>query len=149
MNDQSLVQRSDDKLKAAAERFLHPHPPTAYPWPCEMYDQPERRAMDAEMLAFAYLLKIAERPEDDAEPTTVEWLRSLPGAIIDPDGNSTLFSINNGNYFAIESDLSAGVQSMLAFRDLSCTYLSLGAVVLKTRGDVRRFFTALGIKLTV
>ena len=47
-----------DELKAAAERFTNPKPTEAYPWPCDMHEQPAQRSKDAGLLAQAYLAEV-------------------------------------------------------------------------------------------
>jgi hypothetical protein len=41
--------------REAAERFANPKPAEAYPWPCDMTEQPAQRVADMATLARAYL----------------------------------------------------------------------------------------------
>jgi hypothetical protein len=53
------------ELQAAVKRWSDPNPADAYPWPCDMHEQPAQRSTDAAMIARAYL---AEHPSGVASP---------------------------------------------------------------------------------
>jgi hypothetical protein len=76
-----------DELREAAERYANPKPSEAYPWPCDMHEQPMRRSRDAAVLARAY---IAEHPADSELPVTEDWLRAV-GFTADTDGTVSWF----------------------------------------------------------
>lgn len=70
-----------DPLAAAAARYSNPKPAEAYPWPCEMHEQPAQRSLDAALLANAYLT------EHDDTPLTTEKLVEMGGERWDDDSN--------------------------------------------------------------
>lgn len=66
-----------DELLAAAERYANPNPTGAYPWPCEMHEQPVQRSVDSAVLARAWL---AEHTWTSAPPNTPGWYWYRDGA---------------------------------------------------------------------
>jgi hypothetical protein len=128
-----------DELRVAAARYANPNPATAYPWPCDMHEQPAQRSADASMLARAY---IAEHPADDETPVDEAWLRAagfvrgkfpddlVAGPILCGIVRNPISKDDGKAYWAVR------------------TYPIPDAAAPKTRSDVRRLAAALGITLT-
>ena len=109
----------DAELRAAADRFL------GEKYSGEMYEEPFRRAMDARLLAAAYL---TEHPADDAEPVTREWLLE---ASVDID-DDMVYRFGEAKVIIWPSGrITLGV----------CCHESL--IDNPTRGQVRRLYKAL------
>lgn len=125
-----------DMVKESAERLLK-----------EYADHTDEARVVREYLA----LSASPAPAaDDAEPVTPEWLRSLPGRVIDDSSkDSTLIQLDGNRFLVFESDGSMAVQEGMVFNDHECQYIPLELCRPKTRGDVRRLLGALGIPAKV
>lgn len=124
-----------DELRSAAERFAKQRPSEAYPWPCEMSEQPAQRVADMALLARAYL---AEHPADDGEPITREWMNT----VLPTDADSGNWTVRQSKPLTLEIEYSGG-GFWLWFAHAEVPPVPVCQV--RTRGQLRRLLELLGI----
>ena len=124
----------NDELRVAAKRYGLPYPRASVSGDMD-WDSYIQEMKDMELLADAYL---AEHREDDAEPVTEEWLRSI-GAKDEVDGKidgEPLFNLYIGP--ACLCYFPSGVELLIDHHH---------GWPLKTRGQVRLMCRSLSIEM--
>lgn len=119
-----------DDLRAAAKRLVEGEFSENYP----KFMATTFGLADGFLLARAYL---ADNPDDDDEPVTMEWWKSL--------NNDTRFLCQDTYTLQLKDDLIFVMEAEVGLED--CVTFPIPMSHVRTRGDVRRLCKALGIEL--